>query len=106
MSAVVPPPPRTPKVRKVIRRVKAYRCYQGCLACCLLALFAFGLGTEVKPFLSIWVHLVGYVASVVAVVSAIGAVVYRAIEAPQEVTVLERSRQRKEPPLIHFKRGD
>lgn len=93
-------------MRKVIRRVKAYRCYQGCLLCCLLALLVFGLGIEVKPFLSIWVQLIGYVAIVVAAVAAVGAVVYRAIEAPQEVTVLERSKARKEPPLIHLKSPD
>jgi hypothetical protein len=71
VNAIVPPR-ETPKERKVARRVKAYRCYQGCLACCLVALFAFCLGVELKPGLSIWVLPVAFVAIGMAVVAAIG----------------------------------
>jgi hypothetical protein len=90
MSAIVPP---TPKERQVMRRVKAYRCFMWCIALCLFAVLAFIVGAQ----------LVGFASVGVAVIAAIGAVIYRFIETPQRVTVREHA---DEPPLIHLKGKD
>ena len=76
-----------------MRRVKAYRFSMWCIAFCLFAVVGFVPGAQ----------LVGLVAVGVAVIAAIGAVIYRCIEAPQRITVRDRF---GEPPLIHFKDKD
>ena len=93
MSAIVPP---TPKERQVMRRGKLYRCSKWCIAFCLFAVVAFIAGAQ----------LVGFAAVGAAVIAAIGAVIYRFIEAPQRVTVRDHFHRSKEPPLIHFKGKD
>jgi hypothetical protein len=93
MSTIVPPR-QIPKERRIMRRVKAYRCFKWFIAFCLFALAAFIAGAQ----------LVGFAAMGVAVVAGIGTVIYRLIEAPQEVTVRDHSDARKEPPVVHLNR--
>jgi hypothetical protein len=90
MSAIVPP---TPEERQVMRRVKAYRCSIGCIACCVFAVIAFIASAQ----------LVGLATVAMAVIAAVGAVIYRFIETPQRVTVRDHV---EGPPLIHLKRKD
>jgi hypothetical protein len=89
----------------VFRRVKAHRCSQLCVAFCLLAVASFIARVRLEPSLSIWAQLIGFGACGLAVVAAIGAVVYRVVEAPREVTLRSPSSW-WEPPVIHLKRKD
>ena len=84
MTAVVPPPTKT---RRIVRRVKRYRCTVACIVLGLLALVFLIALDSVKPGFLLWVRLIGLGAGGLAVVAGIGAVVYRFLEAPREITV-------------------
>jgi hypothetical protein len=104
VTAIVPPRP-TPIERKVLRRVKAYRCAQGCVAFSLLTVLSFVARSQVGPSLSTWVQVVGVVAGALALLAAIGAVVYRLVETPREVMVVRGPFDwPQDPPVIHLKR--
>ena len=90
--AQIVPPRQTAIERRVLRRVKAYRCAKCCLAFCLFAAAALIVGAQ----------LVGLVSVGLAFASGVAALVYRKTEAPQEVTV--RKWPRREPPVIHLHR--
>jgi len=93
MSAILPPP-QTLQERRILRRVKAYRCRKWFIVFSVFALTAFIARAQ----------LLGLAAIGLAAVAAIGAVVYRLIEDPQEVTLRDHSHARKEPPVIHVNR--
>jgi hypothetical protein len=101
VSAIVPPSPRE---RRVFRRVRAYRCLRACVAFCLLGAAAFIARAHLEPSLLRWAQLIGFTACGLAVVAALGAVVYRVVEAPREVTLRGPSSRWWEPPVIHLKR--
>jgi hypothetical protein len=103
VNAIVPP---SPTERRVLRRVKSYRCFQACVALCLLAAAAFVARVHLEPNLSIWAQLIGFGACGVAVVAAIGAAVYRVVETPREVTLRSPPSEWWDPPVIHLKRKD
>ena len=103
VNAIVPPSSRD-RERRVLRRVKSHRCSQACVAFCLLAAAAFMARVQLEPRLSIWAQLIGFGACGLAVIAAIGAVVYRVIETPREVTLRSPSSRWWEPPVIHLKR--
>ena len=89
MNAIVPAT-RNRKERRILRRVKAYRCFRWFIPCGLFALAGFMVGAQ----------LVGFAAMGPAVVAGIAAVLYRLVEAPQEVTVRDPSGAGKEPPVF------
>ena len=105
MAAIVPPRRRRIE-RKLMRRVKAFRCAKWCVALALLAAAAFIARSQVGAGLSIWAQRVGFAAGVLAFVAAIGAVVYRMVEKPQEVTVRGPWDWPPVPPVIHLGRKD
>ena len=86
MTTTVPPRP-TVKQRKVLRRVNAYWCAQGCVVFGVLAVAAFIARVEVGASLSVRLQLLGLGAAVLALASALGAAVFRVFETPREVTV-------------------
>jgi hypothetical protein len=104
MTAIVPPRP-TPIERKVLRRVNAYRCAQACVALSLLTVLSFMARSQVDPRLSTWAQVVGVAAGALALLAAIGAVVYRLVETPREVTVVRGPFDwPPKPPVIHLHR--
>jgi hypothetical protein len=104
--AIVPPRP-PPIDRKVLRRVKAHRCAQACVALSLLAVVSLAARFQVDTRLSIWALVVGVVAASLALAAAIGAVVYRLIETPREVTVMRGPFDwPQDPPVIHLNGKD
>jgi hypothetical protein len=105
VSAIVPPR-RTRRTRKILRRLKAYRCAQGCVAFSLFAIAAFILRVQVNASLSTWLVLVGFASCLLASVAAIGAVAFRAIETPREVMVRDPRDWFEDPPVIHLRRED
>ncbi|TLZ23543.1 MAG: hypothetical protein E6K29_18475 [Gammaproteobacteria bacterium] len=86
MTTIVPPR-QTRKERKVLRRVNAYWCAQGSVVFGVLAVAAFIARVQVGASLSASVQLLGLGAAVLALVSAMGAVVFRVFETPREITV-------------------
>jgi hypothetical protein len=86
MTTIVPPR-QTRKQRKVLRRVNAYWSAQGCVVFGVLAVAAFIARVQVGASLAAPVQLLGLGAAVLALVSAMGAVVFRVFETPREVTV-------------------
>jgi hypothetical protein len=92
--------------RKIMRRVKAFRCSQWCVALALLTAAAFVARSQVGASLSIWAQWVGFAASGLALIAAIGAVVYRMVETPQQVTVRSPWEWPPDPPVIHLGRKD
>ena len=90
----------------MLRRVKSYRCSRACVALCLLAAAAFVARAHLEPSLSTWAQLIGFGAYGLALVAAIGAVVYRVVETPREVTLRSPASSWWEPPVIHLKRKD
>lgn len=92
MNAIVPAE-QNRKERRILRRVKAYRCFKWFIACGLFALAGFMLGAQPIAFAAVGL----------AVVAGIAAVFYRLLEAPQEVTVRDPSATGKEPPVVHLK---
>lgn len=105
MTTIVPPQP-TRMQRKVLRRVKAYRCAQGCVAFSVLAAAALIVRVQVDASLSTWVQLVGFGACGLALAAAIGTVAFRAIETPREITVRGPPDWPGGPPVIHLHRED
>ena len=105
MAAIVPPRRRRIE-RRLMRRVKAFRCAKWCVALALLAAAAFIARSQVGAGLSIWAQRVGFAAGGLALVAAIGAVVYRMVEKPQEVTVRGPWDWPPDPPVIHLHRED
>jgi len=105
VTAIVPPG-RTPIERRIMRRPKAYRCAQWCIAFCFLAVAAFVFRSQVGASLSILVQFVGFASGGLALVAAVGAVVYRIVETPQEVIVRGSSDWPRDPPVIHLDRED
>ncbi len=89
-----------------MRRPKAHRCAQWCIALCLLAVTAFVFRSQVGASLSILVQFVGFTSGGLALVAAVGAAVYRVVETPQEVTVRGPSDWPRDPPVIHLDRED
>ena len=87
-------PSQTPIERKVLRRVKAYRCAKCSLVFSLFSGAALIFGAQ--P--------VGLASMGLAFAFGVAALVYRTIEAPQEVKV--RGWPRREPPVIHLHRED
>ena len=86
MTTIVPPGP-TRKQRKVLRRVNAYWCAQGCVVFGVLAVAAFIARVQVGASLSARLQLLGLGAAVLALASALGAVVFRVFETPREITL-------------------
>ena len=93
MTAIVPPR-QIPEERRIMRRVKARRCFKWFVVFCLFASSA----------VIAQASLLGLAAMGAAVVAGIGAVVYRLIETPQEATVPKYFHARKEPPVVHLGR--
>jgi hypothetical protein len=89
-----------------MRRVKAFRCAKWCVALVLLAAVAFITRSQVGASLSVWAQWVGFAAGGLALVAAIGAVVYRMVEKPQEVAVRGRWDWPPDPSVIHLGRKD
>jgi hypothetical protein len=85
MTAV--PPRQTVKERKVLRRVTAYWCAQGCVVFGVLAVAAFIVRVQFAGSFSAPVQVVAVGLSVLALASAMGAVVFRLFETPREITV-------------------
>ncbi len=106
LEATIVPPRRRRIERKIMRRVKAFRCAKWCVALTLLASAALMVRSEVDASLSIWVQLVGFAACGLALVATIGAVFYRMVETPQEVTVRGPWDWPPDPPVIHLDRKD
>ena len=105
MTAIVPS--RGGRVeRKVLRRVKAFRCSKWCVGFSVLAAAAFTVRVQVDASLSIWLQLIGLSACGLALVAAVAAVVYRMIERPQWVTVRGPWNWPLDPPVIHLSRKD
>jgi hypothetical protein len=105
VAAIVPPQSRRIE-RKIMRRVKSFRCSQWCVALALFAVAAFIARSQVGASLSNWAQWVGLAAGGLALVAAIGAVVYRMVEKPQEVTVRGPWDWPPDPPVIHLGRKD
>ena len=105
MTAIVPPQGRRTE-RKVLRRVKAFRYSKWCVAFSVLAVAAFAVRVQLDASLAIWLQLVGYASCGLALVAAIGAVVYRIIETPRWVTVRGAWDWPPDPPVIHLRRED
>jgi len=101
VTAIVPP--RRGRIeRKVLRRVKAFRCSKWCVAFSLLALAAFAVRAQVDDSLSIWPQLAGITACGLALAAAAGAVIYRMTETPQWVMVHGPWDWPPDPPVIHI----
>jgi hypothetical protein len=104
VNSIVPP---APKMRRITRRVKAYRCSVSCMVFGSVAIVALIALDNVRPGLSIWAQLLGFCAAGLAVVAGIGAVVYRFVEAPQEITIpVHPAWDQGRPPWIHPKRNE
>jgi hypothetical protein len=106
VTAIVPPR-QTGIERKVLRRVKAYRCAQGCIVLAVLAAAAFAMRSQTNASLWTWLHVIGVSAVGLALLAAIGSVVYRLVETPQEVTVVRGPFDwPRNPPVIHLDRKE
>ena len=105
MSAIVPPQGGRIE-RKVLRRVKAFRCSKWCVAFILLSAAALTVRAQVDASLSIWLQLVGFSSCGLALIPGIGAVVYRIIETPQQITVRGPWDWPPDPPVIYLSRRD
>jgi hypothetical protein len=100
-------PPQGGRIeRKVLRRVKAFRCSKWCVAFCVLATVAFTVRAQLDASFSIWLQLVGLGACGLALVAAVAAVVYRVIETPKWVTVRGPWDWPPDPPVIHLNHKD
>ena len=84
---VIGSPRQLRKQRKVLRRVNAYWCAQGCVVFGVLAVAAFVARVQIGASLPVSLQLLGLGAAVLALVSAMGAVVFRVFETPREITV-------------------
>lgn len=105
MTAIVPPQGRRVE-RKILRPVKAFRCAKWCAAFSLLVVAAFAVRVQVDGSLAIWCQLVGYATCGLAALAATGAVVYRIVETPQQVTVRGPWDWPPDPPVIHLRRKE
>jgi len=105
MAAIVPPQ-GTPNQQRIMRRVKAYRCAQWCMAFCLFAVAALVARLELRASLSIWAQLIGVASAGMAAVAATGAVVYRIVETPREVAVRSPFDWPRDPPVLWLKRKE
>jgi len=81
------PPRQTREQRKVLRRVNAYWCAQGSVVFGALTAAALIARVQVGASLSASLQLLGLGAAVLALVCAMGAVVFRVFETPREITV-------------------
>jgi hypothetical protein len=72
---------------KVLRRVNAYWCAQGCVVFSVLAVAAFVARVLWPASFPVLIQMLGLGAAVLAIASALGAVVFRVFETPREVTV-------------------
>jgi hypothetical protein len=81
------PPRQTGKERKISRRVNAYWCAQGAVVFGVLAVAAFIARFQFTGSLSAPVQVLAVGLSVLALVSALGAVVFGVFETPREIIV-------------------
>ena len=104
MTAIVPPRPMRTQ-RKVLRRVNAHRYALACVIFTVLAVAALFVRVQVDASLSARLLLVGFCAGGLALLAAIGAVVFRLVEAPREI-IVHGPDWPDEPPVIHLHRKD
>jgi hypothetical protein len=97
VASIVPPN------RKIRVPLKALRWASVCVLFALLSAVALGVRSTVGADLSFWAQWVGFASAGVAVVAAIGAVIYWIVETPKEITVHDH---RNGPPVIHLDRKD
>ena len=91
MVNIVPPRPEFIQLT-IMRRLMAHRCSLCCLTCGGLAVVSFNARLQ----------LLGIASAALAVVAAIAAVIYRIVEAPQEVIVERNANRSGRPHVLWF----
>jgi len=104
--ANIVPPQETPIQLRIMRRAKTRRCSQLCLAFCVIAVGVLIARLEFGDRLPIWAPLIGVACVGLAVVAALGAVAYRFVETPEEVTVTSTFRWPRHGEVLWLKRKE